>query len=279
MTETFEFRMGDDDAERYLPAGVGVRMGIARKFEVSASDPLYHAIERVHRSLQNEGKHGLITSWMVRREYSGDEMAHAPLLRVRVRRVFEPAGEECGTKYDDTVACGLCGADAAQITPLMLDKRRVPKGIDVARTIAGEVIVSGRAVETFARHGLTGARFEAVQFPKRKQVRVPDWFQLRTVGSSVDVDPTSHVGRTPFDEGMPEDVCPRGHRIGYSIVSEVFIKSHSYEGGDFVGTRQSVGVRRGLLRPNPILLMSTRAWRAWEAAKLKGLQFEIAHLV
>lgn len=47
---------------------------------------------------------------------------------------------------------------------------------------------------------------------------------------------------------------------------------------DVMVTKQMIGVRRGLLRPRPMLLLSPRAWRAIEDAKLKGLAVEVAHL-
>lgn len=39
---------------------------------------------------------------------------------------------------------------------------------------------------------------------------------------------------------------------------------------DAMQTKEMVGVRRGLLRPRPLLLLSPRAWRALEDAKLRG---------
>lgn len=46
-----------------------------------------------------------------------------------------------------------------------------------------------------------------------------------------------------------------------------------------VGEVKMVGVRRGLLRPRSILLLSPKAWKAIEAAKLRGLGFEVAGIV
>jgi hypothetical protein len=44
-------------------------------------------------------------------------------------------------------------------------------------------------------------------------------------------------------------------------------------------TKQHVGVRRGLLRPEPMLLISPRLWESVIQQKLSGMNFEVVHLV
>jgi hypothetical protein len=66
--------------------------------------------------------------------------------------------------------------------------------------------------------------------------------------------------------------------VGINLLSEVTAKAATIPKADLMATRQMVGVRRGLLRPRPILLLSPRAWRAIEGANLKGLVVEVAHL-
>ncbi|HZP46648.1 MAG TPA: hypothetical protein VFB15_13445 [Candidatus Binataceae bacterium] len=83
-----------------------------------------------------------------------------------ITSVFEPAGEQCGTIYDETRACEICGASPPQISALRLDLRRVPRA-DITRTIANEAVVSERFVEAFHKADLSGADFDAVQHAPR----------------------------------------------------------------------------------------------------------------
>jgi hypothetical protein len=89
------------------------------------------------------------------------ELDTAELFHLLVDSVFEPTGEECGTTYDETSGCSICGAGARQTSNLFLNVKRIPKGKDISKTIGGEVIVSGRAAQVFRQANITGVEFRS----------------------------------------------------------------------------------------------------------------------
>ena len=70
-----------------------------------------------------------------------------------------------------------------------------------------------------------------------------------------------------------------GDVVGLNLLSEVTVRRATLPEADVMETRQMIGVRRGLLRPRPLLLLSARAWRAVSAAGIRGLSVEVAHAV
>ncbi len=218
--------------------------------------------------------------WNLRRRYSKAELEAATLFQFKVTSTFEPAGEEYGTKYDETTACPRCGAGAMQSTPLYLPEKRIPKNKDVSRTIAGEIVVSRRAAELFARHGITGAKLLPIRSKGASSVESKDWFQLIVQSSEAEVIAPTRVGINPFDDDVKGECrCPLGDLIGLNLLSEVSIKSASRGNEDIITTQQFVGTRRGLLRPERIILASSKLRRLIESEKLKGLEVEVAHFV
>ncbi len=81
------------------------------KVDVALEDPLYERIDEVER-------------------------AHAArLLRLDIQATFEPASEECGTRYDESTACLECGMARTQTSELVLDPRAISAGLDVVGTV------------------------------------------------------------------------------------------------------------------------------------------------
>jgi hypothetical protein len=275
VRERIEFRIPESLAERYLPADCGRRIGIARSLHLTPGDAVLLEVKRIEQRLRARG--GFFTAWEIQRRYSRRELESAELLHVYPRSVFEPAGEDCGTEYDDSKACAHCGAGAVQTTALFLDGRRIPRGADFSRTIADEIVVSARVVGLFEEHGLTGARFDPVRLANRGGKESEDHFQLRVVGRPVELDPSTRAGDNLFDE-FEGGRCQRGDLVGLNLLSEVAVQRATVRAADVLVTRQMVGVRRGLLKPQPILLCSPRAWRVVDTSKLRGLVVEVAHL-
>jgi len=218
--------------------------------------------------------------WDIRRRYTADDVRQANLFLLCRIATFEPAGEECGTQYDESSACPSCKSGAKQISPLFLDWKRIPKSKDIARTIAGEIIVSKRMVDLFDRHSITGAKFGPVCHRPASSAESKDWFQLLVKSCDAEVTAPTKMGVNPFDEDtMGQYRCSRGDLIGLAQLSEVSISRSSYSGFDIVASRQFVGTRRGLLRPERFLLVSPRLQQMIKEEKLKGCDLEIAHLV
>jgi len=66
--------------------------------------------------------------------------------------------------------------------------------------------------------------------------------------------------------------------IGLNLISEPYVDAASLTMGDFFVSKQKIGVKRGVLRPEPLYFCSPKLYRAIKIQKLKGFGFEIAHV-
>jgi hypothetical protein len=164
MRERFQVRVVDDAAQRYLDVddvARGRRLGPGYQYFLWSDDPLLGRLASLHAEAAKQGQ--LVVSYSeVRREYDDGELDDAFGIALIPRRVFQPAGEEVGTVYDDSGIC-VCGAGHARVSPLRLDLSNAPASSDIVMTIAREVIFSERFVESFVAASGTGATFEPVE--------------------------------------------------------------------------------------------------------------------
>lgn len=276
MLEMLEFRVPEIYADQHLPHDAGVRAGLARKFEVSRSDSLFSEIGRLDEQFRREGK-AFFTAWIPHRRYTRAELRSGALVHAIPNKLFEPAGEECGTVYDESTACEICGGGASQVGPLVMSKARIRRTVDFAQTIAGEIVVSARARDAFLDAGLGGVDFAPILYSAGDEAPASEHYQLLTVGPTAEITPRTRAGADSFDDES-RGRCPRGHVIGLNLLSEIEVTSDVENQVDVMATRQMVGDRTGLLRPRPRLLFSAAALRVTENAKLTGLRFEVAHV-
>jgi hypothetical protein len=160
MKESADFRVRTEYGRLFLPPGLGRNLGSVIQVVVPVGSPIYKLIEW----LSPHAPHFLFLGWRISRVFSKRELSHAKVLLLNLTRCFEPAGEQCGTKYADSGSCPLCGCGSKQITPLSLDLRKVPKGADFARTIAGEWIVSQRLADLIHDRDITGCEIRPIEF-------------------------------------------------------------------------------------------------------------------
>lgn len=281
MREVCEFRVVEDFAAKLFAENEGKKLGdTVRKVELATDDPRFDRIGQLQRETRATTGRSFFHGWILRRRYTNPELAAADCFRWSVTTAFEPAGEECGTQYDESKACPKCGAGAKQASDLFLDWKQIPKGKDISRTIAGEIIVSKRLVELFRQQGITGAEFRAVRQSPASSAKSKDWFQLTVQSAEAEIVPPTRAGIDPFDDDAKGECrCPQGDLIGLNVLSEVSVKAATRGDADIVCTRQFIGARRGLLRPERIILISPKVWRLLESEKLKGWQVEVARLV
>jgi hypothetical protein len=285
MREIIEFRIPEHDAQEHLDASVGVVLGgSVRKVVVATDDPLFQHICNLDRDFRAKNN-CFYTSWNLHRRYTKTELNAAEVFNLKIKRTFEPSGEVCGTVYDESTACELCGSGAAQRTDLILDPRNLTRaeksGLDTAKTIADEIVVSEKFVRFFESGGFTGAEFRPVRQKAKPTVAITGWRQLYSTQYLVSIVPPTKTGVSPSeDDAKGAYRCPRGHTIGLNLISELWVSREDFENRkcDLAFTRQHVGTRRGLLRPTPLLLISPRLWRALEEGGLKGFAVEVAHL-
>ncbi|HEV2472182.1 MAG TPA: hypothetical protein VGS41_05920 [Chthonomonadales bacterium] len=345
MQEVYEFRVQEEFAGRLFRPDEGRLLSASgpRLVRLVAEDPRLPLVGELDRSIRLETDRYFFSGWDIIRKYSRAELEAAVLFSVSLNRVFEPAGEECGTVYDESTACPVCGSGAKQVSGLRLDLRKAPKAKHIAVTIANETIVSQHLAERLLEDGLTGfeltpvrhkARYEddavdLTQIPtgreiirmaelagaphptgkfsvwlnraenkplweqavaenaarlsskaRRSGAPVPKWYQFNVVSSTAEVVAPTVVGNKPFDEDPTgENRCPLGDLIGLNLLSEVSISGASRGDCDVISTRQYVGVRRGLLRPRHVILISPRFREFLEREAIKGVDIEVAHLV
>ncbi|HEY5706536.1 MAG TPA: hypothetical protein VIS96_13270 [Terrimicrobiaceae bacterium] len=147
MRELVEFRIPEEHAARFLQSDEGVSLGgSVRKYELEMGSPRFAEIGHFDKKLRAEGR-AFYTACIIRRRYSKRELDAASLFCLKITSLFDPAGEECGTQYDESTACPRCGTGARQASPLFLDVKRIPKTKDISQTIAGEVVGKGVAHE------------------------------------------------------------------------------------------------------------------------------------
>ncbi|HLL02822.1 MAG TPA: hypothetical protein VK539_19725 [Myxococcaceae bacterium] len=278
MRETIELRISEERAAKFLEPGLGTMLGDSvRKVVLPMDDPRVRFIGDLDREFSKKGR-AFFTYWHIYRHYTGVELKAAELLQLVIRPTFEPPGEMCGTEYDEPAACPKCGAGAPQLTELHLDVRRVPKKKDLAVTIAGEIVVSARLVKALLERGITGAEYRPVRH--QTGAITDEWRQLVVTAPAVDIAPLTQVGSHPFDldrEGRYR--CPLKHVVGLNRLSELWVKRVRNHASDWLLTRQYIGARQGVLRPNRQLLISPRLYRLLLELKAKRFEVEVAHWV
>jgi hypothetical protein len=312
MREWIEVRVFHNEVIRRLPPDLGVNMDSADKIaSVRKYTPDYEGLRRIFLARDNprwsefvsvvadaEAKGATpnpwngFTAWFVRR-YTERELAEAELFRLVIAKIFEPEGESCGTVYDESTACPLCGAGRTQVNDLHLQLRAayqgwpsIPKAkhTGVARTIADEVIVSYIVADLMKEHGISGAELRPVRGSGERAKVTPLWKQLCVIGNAGRTVPPTEIGLGPFrhtdvDTDGKNYRCPRGHVSGLSLLSEVYLKRKAWDGRDIAATEDMFGLRAGVLVPAPLLLISQRFYQLLKENNVKGFKVEVAHLV
>lgn len=147
----------------------------------------------------------------------------------------------------------------------------------MVKTISGEIVGSQRLTDMVSKAGLKGLTFGGIRDKGTKATVAKEWRQLVFHEPYVPVAPETKTGNHPFDlDAKGEHRCPRGHLLGLNLLSEVQLLARSRDIPDFALTREFVGVRRGLLRPERIMIVSARAREVLSESQIKGLEFEIA---
>ena len=302
MKEYIEFRIIKEHAHLLFREDEGVNLGDSVKIiKIETSNPRFKEIGELQKKalLQHEL---FYSSYDYKREYSKEELQNAKFFRIIQTRLFEPAGEECGTIYDESTACPICGAGAQQKSPLRLKKSSIPHA-DISATIASgkEDIASENFVKLVRENKLTGIDFSPV-INFRKEEQITNYYQIRPI-HYLDFSKETVFGQNPFDlsgespsftweylkpdgtkvrKTYPPEIykCPNGDNMGLDILSEAYIKSDQrLIGLDFFASRQTVGGRSGLIRPYHLLFCSNRMMKLIKEYKLKGFKFEVAHIV
>lgn len=217
----------------------------------------------------------------IKREYTPQELLGAEMLKLWISATFEPAGEEVGTKY--VYPCSACEAGRYTEGPLILNLTRVPKGKDIAKTIAlDEWIVSERLAGWMKQEKITGVELRPVKHYSTRTKNPPRWYQL-VIKSTVEVSLKDNTYGNPFTiKTFAERLLYAcGHGIEWGILSELHVKRSSWDGSDIARTNLYFGSlkKMGLLAVIPEILISQRFYRLLKEHNVKGYTIEVAHLV
>jgi hypothetical protein len=114
---------------------------------------------------------------------------------------------------------------------------------------------------------------------RRESTTVP-WYQLVVVSRPVRTVLPTRFGIGPFDEDEAGEYRDPAARIaGLNLLSACYVAAEDRDGSDFAETRETVGRTAGLLRPTSLLLVSRRVRDLFTEQSIKGIAFEVAHLV
>lgn len=215
-----------------------------------------------------------------------NELLRAELLHLWIAATFEPAGEECGTVYDESRVCLRCRAGRIRKGPLILNLNRVPKGAGFAKTIAfDEWVVSGETVAYMRNAGIRGAELLPAKHAGRLPKITRKYFELK-INSVVELSGKTQYGIDPINTDKAGKFrCPLSgvknlrHSQGLNQLSELFVKRSTWDGSDIVRSAQYVGDRGGLLAPHPLILISRRLYQLLKSQGVRGYDIEVAHLV
>jgi hypothetical protein len=182
MREIAEFRIPEGNAARFLSKQDGKIIGTSsvRKVLAEVGSPLYNRIGELQIKFYKKKKDFFFLGWHIYREYTKQELSDATLLHLMITSTFEPAGEECGTVYDESSVCPYCKVGRKQTTYLFLDYRKIPKNKDIARTIADEWVISQRLAQLFMEHEITGCELRPVRHKAYYKEDAIDPRQLET---------------------------------------------------------------------------------------------------
>jgi len=273
MQEKVELRIYKKYAHLLLQPNEGKDLGLYVSVEIPTNDPRFEKARLLTEEIRKRYNDFFFLYSEIKRKYSKKELDTATLLHLKIKAVFEPTGEECGTLYDETAACEICGANRKQASPLILKKGTIPKK-DIARTIGGEVVVSEKFVNAVRQRNLKGLQLSPINVEK--------YYQL-TANTEIELAPNTIVGINLFDLSTSSEgeiyKCPKGDTIGLNLLSEPYVTdSPLIKEFDFFASRQKIGVKRGLLRPEPIYFCSQAFRKMIEEEKLSGFEFEIANI-
>jgi len=277
MLEYIEIRLPRKWVIKHLKEAIGKAIS-SRTISVvlPSEDPNIALIRRLIENTKNNDFYHL--GWYIRK-YSKSELENAEILLFKFKTAFEPCAEDCNEYvYNYSNICQHCGCGRVQEKPLQLDVKRLLAGKDFARTIADEWICSRNFASIVKSEGITGADFAPILTCDGKK-EIEKWVQLNVTGKAGRMADSNVFGKDPFNLDIKgEYKCPAGHVRGLNILSEVHIDRREWDGSDIAITSDMVGLRKGLLAPSPIIVITQRLYRLLKLHKVTGYEVEVAHL-
>jgi hypothetical protein len=196
MHEECEFRINLEFADRLFRPDEGKMLPpIVQKIRLSTTDPRYFEVGRLAEEIRIQNNKPFFFGWKYYRKYTAEELASAELFYLNITAKFGPAGEECGTIYDESTGCPLCHSGEQQMTPLTLTCKQIPKTREPCSTIADECIISERLSNLFKSEGITGLHLRQVfDSTTKKNCK---WYQIIALPTA-SLSSRTILGDAPF---------------------------------------------------------------------------------
>lgn len=283
MKATVEFRIDEKYAKEFLPDGLGIPlMGMVRKIRVPVDSKTYFRIGELTQLIRERDNRSLFYGWNIIRKYSTSEIDAAQLFLLKITKAFEPSGIQLGTIYDKRNVCPFCGVGEIQVSELILNKKSLPKGVDIARSLSEEIVVNRGISNLIHNEAITGCILKSILFETTESTNnenpSPEWFQLQIV-DGVKIGLNNKTGIAPFEpDDKGEYRCPKGHVMGLNLLSELSIFRSSWDGSDIAVTDKYFGLRKGILRPFPKIIISKKFYNLLQQYKIKGYSIEVVKL-
>jgi hypothetical protein len=153
MKEIVEFRIYSEFYNLLSKPNNAVFNGAVYVIKVEKRDAIFDEIKYLTTFVRQKYNDSFFGYSVIKRQYDKRELNSAVLFQIKIKNTFEPSGEECGTLYDETATCEICGCNRKQIGPLKLKRGSIPKK-DIARTIAGEVVISKKINDAFKKNNM-----------------------------------------------------------------------------------------------------------------------------
>jgi hypothetical protein len=280
MKEIFELRIFANQFRRVFDDSDGKSLsGGTFIIKIDRNDPRIELIKSIEKSYHFSGSGAFYSSYKVIRRYNDREINSAELFTMIVKSIFEPSGEDYGTKYSRESECEKCGSGARQVNALFVNERSIPKNKDVVQTIANEILVSRRFIDIYTKNNLTGAVFQGINQNSNGNIDYACWRQMIIENASGEIVPPTKAEISAFvDDEKGEYRCPDGHLLGLNRTTEVTLSRESRGSADIFYSKQYFGQRRGVLRPHREIFVSPKMRSLILEHQLKGVEFEVAYL-
>jgi hypothetical protein len=296
MKVIYELRINEKYARRLFKKHEGktVGEGMVRVIYLPREDQRFQRIGELNKEVSKNEDPGFCYSSEAIYKYTKEEIEKARLFAFKAKNRFEPTGDECGTTYLEETACPICGANEKRKGKLILKASSIPNK-DITATIAGEYVFSEKLVDACKKHKIKGISFVPVDLNgkgSRKFFEMQYQKRLHLSEKTVaGVNPWDFSEYEEYEGGFIKGAnyydppsteiynCPMGHLIGLNLLGEPYIrKARNIGNWDLFETYEKFGVKRGLLRPEPLFICSPKFKKMVEEEKLTGFKFNIAQI-
>lgn len=232
----------------------------------------------------------IVSDWKYVRKYKKKEIESSNIIfQIIPYKRAHTSGEEHGTEYDYSESCPICHSGRKLIGDFRISRKSVLKSVNLFQTYGGELIADESLKAACKHYGINGIEFCNTSI---------DGYYLISSSNKVNISNSTEFGCSPFnkedfsdgvlvklggvDNHMKKEIyrCPNGDNLGLNILSEAYIEhDNTLFDFDFIQSVQYVGVHRGFLYQMPLYFCSQKFRRMVETEKLKGIKFEVAHVV